>query len=318
MNIPILRCVSKNMYKSGETYFPDTSIVRLIPKCILCETLRFGVRQLGTASNKRVNQSTSTSNKRTNQSTSLAAPRKASVLSVNVLYNLPFSATCISYSHYISLDFLFSCSTIPLVIRHWFLRFVLPVGNMLSSDSPVMTIILCIITLVLGLPVATAAIVFESAWVPSIILGTKIIDTGPGQTTTLRFDLLSGPNDAVSAGAYISIISAIIVIIGFVLSRHITYHNVYGWLILGPSLLNFFSQIGSCAASYIFRNKYPEATSNTDVRFIDGAYNTDGRLFTKESWACTMNTFYREREGKWADKACSNFVGSETLDAAQG
>lgn len=190
-------------------------------------------------------------------------------------------------------------------------------SNMLPSNGPLVTILLSVATLVLGLPVAIAAIAFESAWVPNIILGTKVINTGPGKTTTLKFDLLTGPNDAVSAGAYISIVSAILVTIGFVLVRHFTHKNVYGWVIFGPALLNLLSQIGSCVAAYVFRNKYPVATSTSDVQFVDGTYNTNGRLFTKESWACTMNDLYREREGNWADKACSDFVGQTRFDADQ-
>ena len=178
----------------------------------------------------------------------------------------------------------------------------------MAANNPVTTIVIGIVALVLGLPVAIAAIAFERPYVRNIVLGSKTIDVGLGRTKTVSFDLLSGPNDAVTAAAFISIISAILVTIGLILIRHITRHNIWGWLAFGPALLNVLGQIGCCAAAYIFQSKYPVETLQKDLKYVNGAYDTNGTLFTKEAWACAMNNLYAAQEGDWANKACSNFV----------
>jgi hypothetical protein len=170
------------------------------------------------------------------------------------------------------------------------------------------TIVLSVGSLVLGLPFAIAATVLNSNWVPHIILDSKTINTGPGKTTKLEFGLLTGPNDTIYAGAYVFIASTALFIIGFVLFRHSIKHNSFGWLAFGPALLNLLSQIGCCAAAYIFTNKYPVATSTNQIRYDNGTYDTGGALYTREAWACSLNALYAEREGAWADGACSRFV----------
>jgi hypothetical protein len=180
---------------------------------------------------------------------------------------------------------------------------------MTTVPSSAITIVVSVVALILGLPAAVAAIVFNHNWVPSVILGTKTIHTGPGQTTTLKFGLLTGPNDAVYAGALISLASTALFVLGLILIRHFTRHNGFGWLAFGPILLNLLSQVGCCAAVYIFKSRYPRATSTNQIQYMDGTYNTGGKLYTMEGWACSMNALYAEREGVWADKACSRFVG---------
>lgn len=180
---------------------------------------------------------------------------------------------------------------------------------MATTNSRVTTIVFGIVALILGFPIAVAAIVFENVYVPNVILGSKTINTGLGSTKTLSFSLLTGPNDVVTAAAIISMVSSILVMIGVVLIRHVTSHNIWGWLVLGPALSNLLGQIACCAAAFIFESKYSVAKSTNEVQYVNGTYNTDGRLFTKEAWSCTMNNLYADRE-QWADKACSDFVGS--------
>jgi hypothetical protein len=180
--------------------------------------------------------------------------------------------------------------------------------TMMSPNSPIITIVVSVIAVILGLPVAVVAIICNSNWVPNVILGSKTINTGPGQTTTINFGILTGPNDAISAAALISMISTALFIIGLVLTRHFTKHNAFGWLAFGPALLNVLSQVGCCVAAFIFNNKYPAATSTDQIRYEHGKYNTGGDLYTKEAWSCSMNALYGGREGSWANQACSRFV----------
>jgi hypothetical protein len=187
----------------------------------------------------------------------------------------------------------------------------------MAITSQMTSICVSVGALVLGLPAAIAAVVFNDNWVPPIILGTKIINTGPGKTTTLEFGLLTGPNDAVYAGAIISMVSTTLFVLGLILIRLFTKHNGFGWLVFGPALLNLMSQVGCCAAAYIFTATYPVATSIHQIRYENGTYQTGGTLYTREGWACSMNELYAEREGIWAAEACSRFVRSNsTLLAA--
>lgn len=178
----------------------------------------------------------------------------------------------------------------------------------MEARSPMITIAVSVAALVLGVPVAILAIMFNSNWIPHIILGSKTFSTGPGKTTTIDFGILTGPNDAVFAGALVAIASTLLFIIGLLLIRHFTRHNGFGWFVFGSALVNLLSQIGCCAAVYIFKNKYPVAISTDQIRYVDGQYTTGGNLYTKEAWACSMNALYANREGDWADRACSRFV----------
>lgn len=179
---------------------------------------------------------------------------------------------------------------------------------MITANSPVITIVISAISLILGLLVAVAATIFNSNWVPDITLGSKTIKTGPGQTSTIRFGILTGPNDAVLASAFISMTSTALFLTGLVLIRHFTRHNGFGWLAFGPALLNLLGQVGCCAAVFILNKRYPAATSTDQIQYVNGKYDTGGQLYTKEAWACSMNALYPDREGSWANQACSRFV----------
>ena len=177
-----------------------------------------------------------------------------------------------------------------------------------DNFNPMTTIAVSIAGLVLGIPVAVAAIVFEKVYMPDIVLGSKTINAGPNTTKTIDFSLLSGPNDAVMAAAYISIIASILFVVGLWLVRHVSKHNIWGWAMFGPAILNVFGQIACLAYVFIVQGQHPEATSTEEVKFVDGRYDTNGKLYTREAWACMMDKLYNEREGEWAGKACSNMV----------
>jgi hypothetical protein len=179
----------------------------------------------------------------------------------------------------------------------------------MASRNAVITIAVGAFALVLGVPAAIAAILFNHTWVPNVVLGTKTVKSGPNNdTTVLEFGLLSGPNDAVYASALISITSTALIVAGLVLIRHFTRHNIWGWLAFGPAFLNLLGTVGCCAAVYLFKSRYAKATSTDQIRYNNGVYDTGGKLYTREGWACSMNALYADREGDWAKKACSNFV----------
>ncbi|KAF2875785.1 hypothetical protein BDV95DRAFT_603188 [Massariosphaeria phaeospora] len=186
----------------------------------------------------------------------------------------------------------------------------------MAFTDPLQTLGLCIAVLIFGLPVAAIAIFFEKVFVPNVVLGTKEIDIGPGGTKTITFDLMTGSEDAVFAGAYISIISSLLIAGGIVLVRHISKHSVWGWVAFGSASANVLGQIACVAAAFIFHGRYPEATSTEQVRFEGGSYNTGGTLFTRESWACTMKNLYSDREGVWASKACTNLATGRYMTIA--
>ncbi|KAF2015222.1 hypothetical protein BU24DRAFT_449981 [Aaosphaeria arxii CBS 175.79] len=174
-----------------------------------------------------------------------------------------------------------------------------------ERPQPLVTAALSAGALVLGIPVAAAALVFEKTDMPNPVLGTKEIKTAPGETATITFNLLSGPQDAVMAGGYISIIASILLVAGIVISRHVSRHNIWGWAVIGPALLDLLGQIGILAYVNIVKSQNPEAKSADEVTFANGKYDTQGKLYTREAWACMMDKFYPDRE-TWAEKACSD------------
>jgi hypothetical protein len=187
---------------------------------------------------------------------------------------------------------------------HSFRSFVI---KMLAVYNPLTTVVLSGAALLLGLPVAVIAIIFEKVTMPDIVLGSKEIDIGPGGTKTVTWNLLSGPNDAVFAAAYISMISAILLVGGLAVVRHVARHNIWGWLVFLPGLANVLGQIGCCAYVFIVSSQHPEAVSRNELKYVNGNYDTNGKSYTRESWACSMKSLYLDQE-PWSDKACSSFV----------
>lgn len=167
-----------------------------------------------------------------------------------------------------------------------------------------------LVTLALTIAVPIAAIILESAHIPDVVLGTKAINAGPSGTKTLTFGLLTSPNDAVLAAAYISIAAGVICACGIAFVRHIPrYSFVLGCVMITAALGNFLAQIGCTVCWAVWQGKRDGKTAAPgEVSYVDGNYETGGRLFTREAWACTMEKYFGEREGSWASKACSDLV----------
>jgi hypothetical protein len=169
-----------------------------------------------------------------------------------------------------------------------------------------------ILTVLLGFPTALATIYLTHAFVPSITLGTKQIDAGPSGPKTLTLGLLTSSDDAVLASAYISVLSSLAVASGIVLLRHLRLKKgdaLIGWGVMGPAVGNFFGQVGCLVAWILMQGKSDAKVGREeDVTLVDGMYGSAGRMFTREAWACTMNSVFREKEGNWAEKACSHLV----------
>jgi hypothetical protein len=166
-------------------------------------------------------------------------------------------------------------------------------------------------TLLLGIPIAIATIASANVYVPDIVLGTKDIDAGPSRTKTLTFGLLTAPTDAVLSAAYISIIASVLCAIGIALIHF--FHNskkgvTFGWATLCLAATNLLGQLGCLAAWVVLQQKENARVPDTGaVQYVDGKYQTDGKMFTKEAWACTMEAYFSEKED-WANKACDDLV----------
>jgi hypothetical protein len=178
---------------------------------------------------------------------------------------------------------------------------------MLAAYNPLTTVVLSGAVLLLGVPVAVMAIILEQVTMPDIVLGGKDINIGPKRTKTTTQNLLSGPNDAVFAAAYISMISALLLVGGLTVVRHVGRHSIWGWLVFLPGLANVLGQMGCCAYIFVISSQHPEAVSRNELKYVNGNYDANGKLYTRESWACSMNAFYQYRE-PWSDKACSSLV----------
>lgn len=164
--------------------------------------------------------------------------------------------------------------------------------------------------LILGIPIAVAALKFEQVYVPDVVLGSKEIKAGLDTSKTINFTLLTGINDAVISGSYISIISSILFVVGLVVVRHFSQHNIFGWAMVFPAAVDFLGNVAVLAYVFIVNGQHPEAKSADEVRFENGQYETDGKLYTRDAWACMMEKFYNNQEGSWAPKACSDLVSS--------
>ncbi|KAH8723843.1 hypothetical protein GQ44DRAFT_619639 [Phaeosphaeriaceae sp. PMI808] len=168
------------------------------------------------------------------------------------------------------------------------------------------------VALFLSLPISIATLALNGNHVPQFILRTTTINTVPGKTITLKFGLLTSPNDAICAGATISMISTALFGIA-ILMRHFTIHQSWQWLALGASSSNLLGQVACSAAVFILKAKYPVANSRNDITYKDGMYDTSGKLYTREAWACSMDALYAHRESNWAGKACYNFKAADIL-----
>lgn len=180
------------------------------------------------------------------------------------------------------------------------------IGN---RPRPLITAAIVAGALILGIPVAAAAIMYSKVSMPKITLGSKEIKAGlDGATKTVTYSLLSGPQDATIAAAYISIICSLLFSLGVVIVRHVSQHNIFGWAMVFPAFSSFAANVGIVAYVFLESGKHKEADNQDAVKFEDEKYNTGGKVFTREAWACMMDKWYNEREGEWAEKACKNLV----------
>ncbi|KAF2474902.1 uncharacterized protein BDR25DRAFT_280536 [Lindgomyces ingoldianus] len=181
-----------------------------------------------------------------------------------------------------------------------------------SPKRGLSTIVLVAITLLLGMPFAIVTIVLQNPKMPNIVLGTKTIDAGPSGTKTVKIGLLTGPNDANLAGAYIAIGATAITTLAlwrFRGSSRDLYLKIWGWSLLGTGLANLVGQFACLVYIFIVSSQYPQAKSTDEVPRLDnGQYDAQGKVYSKESWACMMNKLYPQYEGSWAGKACDDMT----------
>ncbi|KAF2791684.1 hypothetical protein K505DRAFT_248398 [Melanomma pulvis-pyrius CBS 109.77] len=119
--------------------------------------------------------------------------------------------------------------------------------------------------------------------------------------------ILNGPHLALFAGAFISIASAVIVMLGSVALRHFALGNVVVAIVtFGTSAVNAVAQLIMLGIIYVSVATHPESKSLNDVRFVDGKFDTNGRQFTHETWACMMGNLYLTQE-PWSTNACSEY-----------
>lgn len=167
-------------------------------------------------------------------------------------------------------------------------------------------------TILLGVPIAVGAFMLDRADVPDVFVNSKTIDQGPdGKKTIYYGGFLTGPNDAVKYASFISVATSVIIALGLVLVRHINgkLSSIFGGVVTVVAIVNTLGQVGGVLAWLILHGKdYAEVPEKKDeVKFVDGKYETHGRNFTKEAWACTMDLYFKDKE-TWAEKACNNIV----------
>ncbi|PSN75213.1 hypothetical protein BS50DRAFT_34784 [Corynespora cassiicola Philippines] len=176
-----------------------------------------------------------------------------------------------------------------------------------KKRNPKTTLAIALACLVLGIPVAGVAINLESTFMPEVPIGARELDS-PDGIETLKFDLINGPHIAIFAAAFMTIAAATITMLGSVILRHVSKENVpVGIASFGFAVINQVAQLVILALVYILNSVHPVSANPNDVRFVDGKYETNGKEFTRETWACTMKTLFRDTEGTWAINACSEY-----------
>ncbi|OAG02147.1 uncharacterized protein CC84DRAFT_1220504 [Paraphaeosphaeria sporulosa] len=172
-------------------------------------------------------------------------------------------------------------------------------------------------TLILGIPVAIGTIVLDNSYVPDIVLGSKSIDAGPSGSKTLSFGLQTSPDEAVLASAYISILASIVLAVSLIILRHTNLlGRTAGWGAIASAAANLLAQIGCIAAwGILLMTDEAKHAQSVDLSYNERLqrYDTRGRMFTREAWACSMQALFREREGAWAGKACVNIKSARMV-----
>jgi hypothetical protein len=148
-------------------------------------------------------------------------------------------------------------------------------------------------------------------------MGEKEIKAGlNGATKTVSWSLKSGPQDATITAGFISIICSLLFSVGVVVVRHVSQHNIFGWAMVFPAFTSFVANVGIMAYVFVESGKHKEAENQDEVKYVDGKYETGGKVFTRGAWACMMDKWFKEREGEWAEKACKDMVSLSAAAAA--
>lgn len=181
-----------------------------------------------------------------------------------------------------------------------------------ASNEVLITAAIVTSIVVLGIPVAIGTVVLDNTYVPDVVLGSKTIDAGPSGSKTLSFGLQTGMDDAVLASAYISIIASIFLAVFVVILRHISgFGRTAGLGAIATAAANLLAQVGCVFAWGILLMKDEARHAQAGDIFYDEKrerYETSGRMFMREAWACSLDALYGEHEGEWAGKACGNLV----------
>ncbi|KAF2471141.1 uncharacterized protein BDR25DRAFT_342496 [Lindgomyces ingoldianus] len=163
-----------------------------------------------------------------------------------------------------------------------------------KKRNPITTLAICLSCLVCGIPVAGVLISLEITFMPPMPL--KDPNT-----------IINSPHIALFAAAFISIASSVIVMLGSVVLRHMSPNNVIvGLITFGFGAGNFIAQLVILALVYISNSVHPEVFSRTEVQFVNGQYDANGKQFTRETWSCMMGNLYLDRE-PWSTNACSEY-----------
>lgn len=157
------------------------------------------------------------------------------------------------------------------------------------------TIFISICYLVLGVVFAGLDINLESTFMPPMPL--KDPET-----------IINSPHLATFAAAITSIASSVIVMIGSVVLRHVSYDNtIVAMVTFGTSVLNMVAQLIFLGIVNVNVATHLETRNVNDVKFVNGVYDTNGKQFTRETWSCTMASLFVQKE-PWSTNACSEYV----------
>ncbi|KAF2703788.1 hypothetical protein K504DRAFT_538597 [Pleomassaria siparia CBS 279.74] len=116
------------------------------------------------------------------------------------------------------------------------------------------------------------------------------------------------PHLALYGAAINLIATGIIVMIGCVVLRHVSYDNtLVAMVTFGTAVINFPIQLTSLSIVQVLVATHRESKSRTEVSFVNGKYTVlGGKQFTRETWSCMMGNLYLSQE-PWSTNACSEY-----------
>jgi hypothetical protein len=157
------------------------------------------------------------------------------------------------------------------------------------------TLFVCACYLVLGVVFAGLDINLESTFMPTVPL--KDSET-----------IVNSPHIATFGASIMSIASSVIVMVGTVVLRHVSYDNaMVAMLTFGTAVLNMVAQLVFLGIVNVGVATHRESSNINDVKFVNGVYDSNGRQFTRETWSCTMSSLFALQE-PWSTNACSEYV----------